>query len=1022
MVLRQGGLRDDLHALAASAGVAGWFDPPVCLFAELASRWNDGEQGLLSAQDRAALLSGLVARHGRGLFGEHSERWTSAVDRFIGDLIGEGVAPSSLSDALSARTGRDAFEAQRDSVLATVYEAWIAELARLGRTDGRDARVRLAAAITADPAAFAERLGGRRDIRIVGLADLRGGWTHLLGALAASPAVDTVTVFASHALEFPESLQVEIEIDTDAPERRPARQLFIEAPDSAREIEIVATRVRTLVDRGVPPHRIAVVARQARPLVDQLSDVLETLGVPVTARRRVALSHTGPARALRALLSAPIEGWSRHAVVDMAEHPLLSLGLDATVLDFVGMESPLASCDEWTAAIERLRDRAVARERASNARDGDRARSLPASTLATATLAAWHGFADSARWLDGNHTPAEWLSWTHGVLTGSAWGIDARLADAPAGDERVHRTDCRAQARMTTLVLDWMRALEEFGVPADSPVDAERFLGLLTVALDEDLILQPETGFGVVVAEALAAGWRSFDHLFVVGLSSGEFPRRMPASALLSDGDRDAMIAAGLPLDPKSAWRSRERELFRVLCAAPTESLVLSWPAMDAAGHEAARSAFVEERIEQAARDAVMLVGEMPDAALQRVGVMQCVAAHETITSGFPIVSRVRTAESIAHAERVATIERERLRALSLWNGEIADPALLADLERRFGPTYLWSATSIEELAKCPYSWMAKRLLRLDERGEADDTIEPLVTGRILHGALERFFDSERERRGGIPVYLTAADRTTVPVSVATSLDAAWTHEETQSWLGAPAMRTFVKNGLLQQLNAYIEFEIAYNEKCETKNTTSSKSVQTGAIGGELHFNGVTITTSNSSFLLRGSIDRFDQSCDTRITDGKTYLAVIDYKSSRYSTPAAGNAKGWDDGVVLQVPLYAQVVSQLQQAGEIPPGELARIEYRTLRAPASVHQLQFKGVKGEGKPGKKTFSVVDDESASVKFEEALTAAGQRVEQARRGEFPASPAPSCGCSPYCPARDVCRVPGGPAVAGQFGDAE
>ncbi|HYW30116.1 MAG TPA: hypothetical protein VE869_01335, partial [Gemmatimonas sp.] len=601
MVLRQGGLRDDLHALAASAGVPGWFDPPVCLFAELSSCWSNSDAASLSAQERAALLSALLAKHGRGVFGERGDSWTPAVDRFIGDLIGEGVTAGALSAALGARTGHDDFERERDSVLSDVYTEWLSELARLGRTDGRDARVRLAAAIGADTA-FAERLGHRRDIRIVGLADLRGGWSHLLHALAASPAVDSVTVFASHALEFPESLPCAIEIDEGRCGRPTARELFIEAPDSAREVEIVATRVRALLDDGVLPHRIAVIARQARPLVDMLSDSLTTLGVPVTARRRVALAHTGPARALRALLSVPIEGWSRHVVVELADNPLLALSLDAAVLDFVGMESPLSSCEEWTAALERLRDRAVAREGAnSDERDHERRRALPASARIITTLDAWHTLAASARWLDGEHKPAEWLAWTHGVVTRSAWGIVARLAEAPAGHGYVQRTDCKARDRIETLVQDWMRALETFGVPADAPVDAERFLVQLGTALNEDLILQPETGFGVVVAEALAAGWRSFEHVFVVGLTSGEFPRRMPVSALLSDSDRDAMISAGLPLDPRSAWKSRERELFRVLCAAPTQSLVLSWPAMDADGREVVRSSFVESRIEAAA-------------------------------------------------------------------------------------------------------------------------------------------------------------------------------------------------------------------------------------------------------------------------------------------------------------------------------------------------------------------------------------------------------------------------------------
>lgn len=1010
MVLRQGGLRDDLHALAGSMGVAGWFDPPICLFAEMAARWTDDVTPSLSAQDRAALLSSLLSRHARGVFGRSGgvESWVPSVDSFIGDLVGEGITADALERAMRSRTSRDTFECARDDALVAIYRAWLAELARLGRTDGRDSLVRLAAAILADPETFAKRLGRRRDIRIIGLADLRGGWSQLLTALAASAAIDSLTVFASHAIGFPASLTVETEID-DIPHQpsSAAIERFVEAPDAAREVEIVATRVRALLDAGVDASRIAVVARQARPLVDDVSAALESLGVPVTARRRVSLAHTAPARALCALLGAATQSWSRHAVLELAEHPLLSLGLDASVLDFVGMEAPRVSIDEWSSALETLHARAVARERRETQSAGhEYERPLPPSAHVYGTVEAWRIFAPHAHALEGKRAAADWFGWAHGVMTLPAWCIAQRLESAPAGDVHVLRTEYKAQQRIAALMEEWQQALETFGSDGDALIDAERFVSQLALALTEDLILQPETGFGVVVGEALAAGWRSFDHLFVVGLASGEFPRRMPVSPLLSESDRNALIAAGLPLDPSSAWRDRERELFRVLCAAPTSSLVLSWPAMDAEGREVARSSFVDERIELAVSRAGVSDTDAPETELALRGIISCVLPSATITAGFPMVSRHAPATAILHAQRVAEIERNRLRTLSPWNGEITDSEIVAELERRYGPQYVWSATSLEELAKCPYSWMAKRVLRLETRAEADDAIEPTVTGRILHSALQRFFDTERERRGAA-VYLTAADTTTAASGIAVALDDAWAAESTVAWLGVPALRPIVKAELLTQLQKYLQFEIAYNEKSSDNRTTASKNIRTGAVLGEFAFDGVTITTGNGSFLLRGSIDRVDESADTRIGDDVRYLAAIDYKSSKYSTPAAGDKAGWDDGVVLQVPLYAEVMRQL-----MPDGDLARLEYRTLRSPEVVHQLQFVSVQSSGKPGNKTFAAVGSEEAYAQFTAALDAAGRRVLQARAGEFPAGPAPSCGCSPFCAARDVCRIPGGP----------
>ena len=201
------------------------------------------------------------------------------------------------------------------------------------------------------------------------------------------------------------------------------------------------------------------------------------------------------------------------------------------------------------------------------------------------------------------------------------------------------------------------------------------------------------------------------------------------------------------------------------------------------------------------------------------------------------------------------------------------------------------------------------------------------------------------------------------------------------------------------ELRDYLAFEIESNEKSFNNRTNNAKQIRTGFVEGEHQFADVHLTGSGVKFTLRGSIDRVDRGVDERVPGAERYIAAIDYKSTKYSTPAAGRKGGWDDGVVLQVPLYAAALQQLR-----PNDLVARMEYRTLRSPAAVHQLSLAPLaKGE---------VQDAPDAEQKLADALDAAGRRVQQIRDGEFPADPAPSCGCSPFCPARDICRIPGGP----------
>ncbi len=1020
LVLRQGGLRDDLHRRAAAAQVPGWFDPPVCLFAELATRWGADRFPPLSPEERVALLTAIVSRHAEGVFDRSgsADAWIPAIDRLHGELLGEGVTADAFSQAMSTRADRDDFERDRDARLSAIYADWIFALRQNFRSDGRDALVRLAQSIQRDPDTLLATLGGRRDVRIVGLADLRGGWRPLLSALAACPHLDRVTVFASHAMELPGATGAIVEPD-DAPPAL-AHALFtasipvslgtlhlLEAPDAAREIEHVAVRVRRLLDEGTSePARIAIVLRQARPGIDRMAEALDALGVPVTARRRTALAQTGPARAVRALLHAAAEGFTRHAVVEIAEHPMLSLRLDADVLQAAGQSAPIASLDAWEPALAQLHTRCVQRD--ATPADWRSHRSLPSTTRAERTLSAWRSWLPLARALTESRTDSEWFAWVHEVLEHDAWGVATQLHTAPGGDDRVWRAEAKAREQIMRVANEWTRALRELQVQ-ESASDAESFARRLALVLDADVITQPETGFGVVVAEALSAGWRSFDHVFLVGLSSGEFPRRPPPSALLPERDRRSLIAGGLALDAPDAWRVREQELFRVLCAAPRASLTLSWPAMDGDGREVARSAYVDDVVDLALR-----VMQLPDeAALEQSGALMRVVTQQVLTPGFPSLARSEepqaVADMIGHAQRIAAIERARSTELSPWNGSIENPVLASYLAERFAEPYNWSATQLEELAKCGWSWLASRVLKLEHRGDLDDGMEATTRGILLHDALDRFFEAARTTFGA-PALLFAAHTERALAMMDSALEDAWTALAATTWLGNPALHDFVRAELRRQLRMYLEFEISRVEDTANNRKKPAKQVRMGALEGERVFENVSLEGDGVRFRLRGVIDRIDQGADDRLPDSARYIAAIDYKSSRYSTPAGGKAGGWTDGVVLQVPLYAKALETLY-----PEHTLARLEYRTLKKPESIHTLEFVKVATVGKGKSAAKVAIDVPDAVERLTEALSHAGQRVRQARAGTLPASPASSCGCSPYCVARDICRIPGGPVEA-------
>jgi hypothetical protein len=154
----------------------------------------------------------------------------------------------------------------------------------------------------------------------------------------------------------------------------------------------------------------------------------------------------------------------------------------------------------------------------------------------------------------------------------------------------------------------------------------------------------------------------------------------------------------------------------------------------------------------------------------------------------------------------------------------------------------------------------------------------------------------------------------------------------------------------------------------------------------------------------RGTIDRVEEGVDERLESAR-FAAAVAYGTSNSSLPAGGGRAGWDDGVVLKVPLLAHALAAIR-----PDRTVARSEYRVIRSADVKHRLQLHSV------AKKTHELREDAEAKERYEAALSHVARHLRALRAGSLPARPAASCGCSPYCVAWDLCRVRGGPQKKG------
>lgn len=368
------------------------------------------------------------------------------------------------------------------------------------------------------------------------------------------------------------------------------------APGRTAEARHVARQLRKLLDDGVRPEGIAVVAREPATWAGILRPELEALGIPVSAGD--AKAPAGPAqRRLEALVdvlarrgSCPVDRWLDAAVrfpgagrtpIDDLRLAMRSLGL--VRLSEVAAADPADLLGDHDSLPLPVRRGVVGDSDGTDQPDDDDTvstdasggrlprRRLPGPALVAACSAA-------RALLDGldDDAPRPLRGWTG--------RLQALVADQlgwgdPDAAWRALRSAC--DGLVQRIGVDLLLQEDELRLllgPALQGAAAGPFGG---------------EGGGVQLLSAIEARGRCFQQLFVLGLTRGELPRRIPGDALLSAPLRRVLsgLLPGLDVSARRA-RQERRLLDHLLGSAPV--VHLSWPASDDDGKLLPPSPLVE--------------------------------------------------------------------------------------------------------------------------------------------------------------------------------------------------------------------------------------------------------------------------------------------------------------------------------------------------------------------------------------------------------------------------------------------
>ncbi|MCB0014474.1 MAG: hypothetical protein KDE34_21315, partial [Anaerolineales bacterium] len=280
----------------------------------------------------------------------------------------------------------------------------------------------------------------------------------------------------------------------------------------------------------------------------------------------------------------------------------------------------------------------------------------------------------------------QWLE--NNLLFPAEAGHSLALIDCAASEANTAERD---QAALQLLLTQLRRLLAATDLTnGGNPISWENFRGYLTELIPEATGAPPALDNGLFFGALEEGRALQVDHLYILGLSEGEFPR--PASP---DIFYDPQERANHPLPLVRAQPAESATLWWQLLACPRAELTLLRPRFDESGALWVPSPYWDASLSLFPAFAPDELPLAPAPALERAASPTEVLNSAAATGATAVPARLT--EPWAAAERALALERQR----RSWappgpaEGILAAADITADLATRFGENHHWSASRL---------------------------------------------------------------------------------------------------------------------------------------------------------------------------------------------------------------------------------------------------------------------------------------------------------------------------------------
>jgi RecB family exonuclease len=718
-----------------------------------------------------------------------------------------------------------------------------------------------------------------------------------------------VEVIADHAPPDLRAVRERIFSASSTGEPEAAPVTILSAPHEEGEARLSARQARRWLDRH-PGEEVMLVSRRfGEDEISAWERAAAEYGIRTAERLTVPLSSVPPVRVLLQMIELAREDFPRRKVIDVLSSPYRRPAVKSRapgrpdLWDVWSRELLVVSGDDWEKRLSRLRPRDREEEEEEGWKERlaqlallkEEVRALRASLRPLLDAADHRGMARALR----------------RILVGNF-----RFVDDDSGEAE---RDRRALSELLSL-LDDIERIPARAVPWPGAGEA---LSLFAALLESRRLFVGERG-GMRVPGAVVAGdlntLRGVTADRVIFLSANEdlVPAQIDEDPLLPDEDRETINRlarqSGLP-EALSLLRrnaAQEKLLFALPAASARREIAFSVLRADAEGavrrpsryllHLLARFAgpgvFAEEWASKA-KAHVIFLPRSPFAMLHSEGPLS--PREEALRSWRDGTPPKDGAGGIPWRRIAATV--------SEWAGRVEGTSLfpVAWAAARRGA---WSATELDELARCPYRYFLRFRLGLSpvEEPEEELSLTPAESGLLMHDILHRLGKDAASGKGW--------------GDVAPAARKAFTRFARENPTGLPGLFMLRRREIESDAAAFVEWEL-------------------GRAGGP---DGYRVDAVERRFAVaegmglpafRGRVDRIDRG-------NREEAEIIDYKY-RDGTREKAPLEWILHGLANQIPVYLAFAQTLSPA---PPDVRASLIFlKNGIRPVTVAGEQWKAVR-----------------------------------------------------------------------------